>query len=100
MFVPVTTKPYLNSVNFNLLQRVSLHFISLIKKKTNQHFISCLRDFSTYKLQCIFVSEVWITDPASLRFGDNSTNASNFTSFVFSESHLKEDFYYGKSSGI
>jgi len=41
MFVPVTTKPFLNSVNFSLLQRVSLHYFSLIKEKTNQHFTSC-----------------------------------------------------------
>jgi hypothetical protein len=41
MFVPVTTKPYLNSVNFKVLQRISLHFFLLIKEKTNQHFISC-----------------------------------------------------------
>jgi hypothetical protein len=33
MFVPVTTKPFLNSVSFSLLQRVSLHYFSLIKKK-------------------------------------------------------------------
>jgi len=76
MFVPVTTKPFLNSVNFKVLQRVSLHYFSLIKEKTN-NVTSCLRDFSTYKLQCILVSKAWITDPASLRFGDNSTNASN-----------------------
>ena len=75
--VPVTTKPYLNSVNFSLLQWVSLHYFSLIKEKFNQHFTSCLRDCSTYKLQCTLVSETWITDPASLRFGDNLTNASN-----------------------
>ena len=77
MFVPVTTKPFLNSVNFKILQWVSLHYFSLIKEKTNRHITSCLRDFSTYKLQCILVSGAWITDPASLRFGDNSTNASN-----------------------
>jgi len=41
MFVPVTTKPFLNSVSFSLLQRVSLHYFSLIKEKTNQHFTSC-----------------------------------------------------------
>ena len=98
--VPVTTKPYLNSVNFTILQQCVPAFFLSIKEKTNRHITSCLRDFSTYKLQCILVSEAWITDPASLRFGDNSTNASNFTSFVFSESHLKEDFYNGKSSGI
>jgi hypothetical protein len=28
-----------------------------------------------------------LDNPATLRFGDNSTNASNFTLFVFSESH-------------
>ena len=69
--VPVTTKPYLNSVNFTILQQgVPVFFLS-IKEKTNRHITSCLRDFSTYKLQCILVSEAWITDPASLRFGDN-----------------------------
>jgi len=98
--VPVTTKPYLNSVNFTILQQGVPAFFLSIKEKTNRHIASCLRDFSTYKLQCILVSEAWITDPASLRFGDNSTNASNFTSFVFSESHLKEEFNNGKSSGI
>jgi hypothetical protein len=42
MFVPVTTKPFLNSVNFSALQRVSLHYFSLIiKEKTKQHFTSC-----------------------------------------------------------
>ena len=86
MFVPVTTKPYLNRVTFILQQGVPAFFL-LIKEKINKHITSCLRDCSTYKLQCILVSETWITDPTSLRFGDNSTNASNFTSFVFSESH-------------
>ena len=66
MFVPVTTKPYLNSFNFSVLQRVFLHFFLLIKEKTNQHFTSCLRNCSTYKLQCTLVSETWITNPASL----------------------------------
>ena len=33
MFVPVTTKPFLNSVNFKVLQWVSLHYFSLIKEK-------------------------------------------------------------------
>ena len=33
MFVPVTTKPYLNSVNFRALHRASLHFFLLIKEK-------------------------------------------------------------------
>ena len=41
MFVPVTTKPFLNSVNFKVLQWVSLHYFSLIKEKTKQHFTSC-----------------------------------------------------------
>jgi hypothetical protein len=87
MFVPVTTKPFLNSVNFKVLQWVSLHYFSLIKEKTNRHITSCLRNYLIYKLQHIVVSDAWVADPASLYFGDNSTNASNFTSFVFSESH-------------
>ena len=75
--VPVTTKPYLNSINFIILQQGVPAFFLSIKETTNRHITSCLRDFSTYKLQCILVSEAWITDPASLCFGDNSTNASN-----------------------
>ena len=66
MLVPVTTKPYLNSVNFSVLHRASLHFFLLIKEKINKHITYCLRDCSTYKLQCILVSKAWITDPASL----------------------------------
>jgi hypothetical protein len=38
-------------------------------------------------LQCGVVSEYGVTNPTSLCFGDNSTNASNFTLFVISESH-------------
>ena len=132
MLVPVTTKPYLNSVNFCVLHRASLHFFLLIKEKINKHITYCLRDCSTYKLQCILVSKAWITDPASLpttlaglflfrfelhlirsqresrslRFGDNSTNASNLqwpsghSLRSFLASLIKEDFYNGKSSGI
>ena len=116
MLVPVTTKPYLNSVNFSVLHRASLHFFLLIKEKINKHITYCLRDCSTYKLQCILVSKAWITDPASLpttlaglflfRFGDNSTNASNlqwplgYSLRSFLASLIKEDFYNGKSSGI
>jgi hypothetical protein len=104
--VPVTTKPYLNSVNFIILQQGIPAFFLSIKEKTNRYITSCLRDFLTYKLQCILVSEVWITDPASLRFGDNSTNASNLqwpsghSLRSFLASLIKEDFYNGKSSGI
>jgi hypothetical protein len=124
--VPVTTKPYFKSDNFIIFQQGFPAFF-LIKKKTNQHFTSCLQDCSTYELPCILVSECFDhgsrfpanyvggivllalrdlhlirsqRDSRSLRFGDNSTNASNYTSFVSSESHLKEDFYNGKSSGI
>ena len=97
MFVPVTTKPYLNSVNFSVLQRVSLHFFLLIKKKLINILLPVYRIVQLTSFRVFLFLKTWITDPASLRFGDNSTNASNFTSFVFSESHLKEDFYYGKS---
>jgi len=111
--VPVTTKPFLNIFVFIILQQGIPAFFLLIKEKINEHITSCLRDFFTNKFQCTVVSEDWITDPTSLpttlaglfllrlelhlirsqresrslRFGDNSTNASNFTSFVFSESH-------------
>jgi hypothetical protein len=88
MFVPVTTKPYLNSVNFKVLQWASLHFFLLIKKKTNQHIISCengINGIFRLTLQT---------------YSDPMVPFRVFTSFVFSESHLKEDFYYGKSSGI
>ncbi len=59
MFVPVTTKPYLNSANFRVLQRVSLHFFLLTKEKTNQHFISCENGTRGYEPQ----SKFWISYP-------------------------------------
>ena len=117
MFVPVTTKPYSNSVNFIILQQGVPAFFLSIKEKTNKHITYCenritgltpsaLRDNSTNKFQCIVVSEDWITDPTSLRFGDNSTNASNpwcpsgYSLRSFLASLITEDFYNGKSSGI
>jgi hypothetical protein len=53
MFVPVTTKPFLNSVNFSILQRVSLHYFSLIKK-TKQYFTSCENRIRGYEPQSKF----------------------------------------------
>jgi hypothetical protein len=143
MFVPVTTKPYLNSVNFSVLQQGIPAFFLSIKEKLINILLpakagltgvtpSALRDNSTDKFQCIVVSEDWITDPTSLpttlaglfflrfelhlirsqrksrslRFGDNSTNASNpwcpsgYSIRSFLASLIKEDFYNGKSSGI
>jgi len=62
MFVPVTTKPFLNSVNFKVLQWVSLHYFSLIKEKLTNILLpaktgftgvtpSALRDCSTYQFR-------------------------------------------------
>ena len=54
--VPVTTKPYLNSVNFTILQQGVPAFFLLIKEKTNQHITSCeIQDFSKLESQCILV---------------------------------------------
>ena len=86
MFVPVTTKPFLNSVNFSLLQRVSLHYFSLIKEKTDQHFTSC---------------ENGIHGRDALRFAGlfNLPIPIRFA-FGIGVSQIKEEFYNGKSSGI
>jgi len=103
--VPVTTKPFISSVVFIILQQGIPAFFLLIKEEINKHITSRLRDVSIYDRFSVFLFLM----PGSLirlRFGDNSTNASNhgafraFTSFVFSESHLKEDIYNGKSSGV
>jgi hypothetical protein len=40
MFVPVTTKPYLNSANFIILQQGIPAFFLLIKEKVNKHITS------------------------------------------------------------
>jgi hypothetical protein len=41
MFVPVTTKPFLNSVVFILLQQGVPAFFLSIKEKTNKHITYC-----------------------------------------------------------
>ena len=87
MFVPVTTKPYLNSVNFIILQQGIPAFFLLIKEKSIRILLPVYRIVQLTSFRVFWFLKTWITDPASLRFGDNSTNASNFTSFVFSESH-------------
>jgi len=56
MFVPVTTKPFLNSVNFSIPQRVSLHYFSLIKEKTKQYFTSCKNRYHGYEHQSFWCS--------------------------------------------
>jgi len=49
MRAPVTTKPFLNSVNFCILQRVFLPFYLLIKEKIDQQLLSIKMGFtSTY----------------------------------------------------
>ena len=82
MFVPVTTKPFLNSVNFSLLQRVSLHYFSLIKEKNNQHFTSCENGNHGHEDQ-----KFWSSCPLSYVFytQDNSTYKYYCTAFVIFE---------------
>lgn len=49
--VPVTTKPFFNSVNFCNLQRVSLRHLLLIKEKISQytHFVTNQSCFENIK---------------------------------------------------
>ena len=78
--IPVTTKPFLDRVNFSLPKQVFLHFFSLLEEKTNRHVTFCKR---SYGMRC------HVNHSDTSYFNDYSTNASNFTSFVFSESQYK-----------
>jgi hypothetical protein len=94
--VPVTTKPYLNSVNFTILQQGVPAFFYQSKKKPIDillpvYGIFQLTSFSVFwflKLGSLiplrFASGII---PSSYACGINSSYASNFTLFVFSESH-------------
>ena len=92
MFVPVTTKPFLNSVNFSVPQRVSLHFFLLIKEKTNQHFTSSKRGIHgchILRFAGLFNLPIPTCNLQVIRFA-----------FGIGVSRIKEEFYNGKSSGI
>jgi hypothetical protein len=51
MFVPVTTKPYSNSVNFIILQQGVPAFFLSIKEKTNKHITYCENSIIRLTLQ-------------------------------------------------
>jgi hypothetical protein len=90
--VPVTTKPFLNSVNFSLLQRVFLHFFSLLEEKTNQHITFCKR---VYGMRCC-VNHSDTSFCVIIRL----TLQTSLHSFLASLNTNKGGFYNGKSSGI
>jgi hypothetical protein len=94
MFVPVTTKPFLNSVNFKVLQWVSLHYFSLIKEKLTNILLPAKTGFTGIDPKVSFgIHTLRFTGlfnvPTRLRFA-----------FGIGVSLIKEEFYNGKSSGI
>jgi hypothetical protein len=103
MFVPVTTKPYLNNVNFIILQQGIPAFFLSIKEKLINILLPVYRIVQITSFRVFWFLKTWITDSASLptmlaelyllrfelhlirsqresrslRFGDNSSNASS-----------------------
>jgi hypothetical protein len=112
--VPVTTKPYLNSAIFIILQQGIPAFNLLIKEKIDKHITYCsnrtkdvptsaLPDNSTDKLQrTLFLklgSHYNLPIPA---YSNPTVPFRVLRSFALGlgVSQIKEDFYNGKSSGI
>gem|GEM_PF-3221306 len=94
MCVPVTTKPYLNKVNFSALLRVSLHYFSLTHQRKNQPtFYFLHKQDHGHGPQ----SKLWDSCPPLCgiirltlqTYSDPMVPFRVFTSFVFSESHYK-----------
>jgi hypothetical protein len=100
MFVPVTTKPYLNSANFIILQQGIPAFFLLIKEKVNKHITFREKVNGMCYVNNSDTSLYGIIQLTLQTYSDPMVPFRVFTSFVFSESHLKEEFYNGKSSGI
>jgi hypothetical protein len=76
MFVPVTTKPYLNSVNFIILLQGIPAFFLLIKEKTKPTYYFLQKQDHLQKTGILLPAKTGVS------------------------SQIKEDFYNGKSSGI
>jgi hypothetical protein len=90
--VPVTTKPFLNSVNFSLLQRVFLHFFHYSKKKQTDILLSAKK-----LMACVVMS---ITQTHRFLVIIRLTLQTSLHSFLASLNTNKGGFYNGKSSGI
>jgi len=81
------------SSNFAMLVFRESHYHLCFERRV-AHYTTALRAWynSSCKLQCTLFLKLGshyqrVSNPTSLRSWDNSTNDSNFTSFVFIESH-------------